>query len=92
MPQILIDPEILHKELSYSGLPVISVSSDGRVDYSRPLSKAEQTKAQDVIDAYNPDQNTLPTTDQMIMALWKKVMLGDSTDADSIAAAVKSIL
>ena len=92
MPETLINPAKLHEELSLSGLPIASVSSDGRIDYTRPLSKAEQVKAQTVIDSHDPEQNILPTTDQMIIALWKKVMLDDSKDADSIAAAVKSIL
>ena len=92
MPETLINPAKLHEELALAGLPIASVSSDGRFDYTRPLSKAEQAKAQEVIDAHDPQQNTLPTTDQMIIALWKKVMLGDSTEADSISTAVKSIL
>jgi hypothetical protein len=92
MPETLINPAKLHEELALSGLPIAGVSSDGRIDYTRPLSKAEQAKAQEVIDNHNPEQNILPTTDQMIIALWKKVMLDDSKDADSIAAAVKSIL
>ena len=92
MPEIYINPAKLHEELALSGLPVAGVSSDGRIDYTRPLSKAEQAKAQEVIDAHDPAQNALPTTDQIVMALWKKVILGDPTEADSIAAAVKSIL
>ena len=91
MSETLINPAKLHQELVLAGLPIASVSSDGRFDYSRPLSKAEQTKAQEVIDAHDPEQNTLPTTDQMIIALWKKVMLGDSTDADALLSSVNSI-
>jgi len=80
----LINPTKLHEELALQGLPVISVSSDDRIDYSRKLSSAEQTKAQDIIKAHDPLADPKPTMDQIVMALWKKIMLNDSTDADDL--------
>ena len=44
----------LTDELAAAGLPVVGVSSDGRVDYSRELTAAEQTTAQAIIAAHDP--------------------------------------
>ena len=84
MDTILINVSKLHEELKAAGLPVVSVHSDGIVDYSRLLSKAEQLQAEALINAHDPVVITPPTTDQIVRALWKKVMLGDSTEADKI--------
>jgi hypothetical protein len=80
----LINVEKLHEELVAAGLPVISVHSDGKVDYTRLLSKAEELKVEALIASHDPVVVSPPTTEQMISALWKKVMLGDSTEADKI--------
>ena len=50
----MIDPASLHSDLESAGLPVVGVSSDGRVDYSRPLTAAELTIAQAIIAAHDP--------------------------------------
>jgi predicted acyltransferase (DUF342 family) len=81
---MLINVGKLHEELAAAGLPVVSVHSDGKIDYSRLLSKAEELKVEELINAHDPVVVSKPTPDQMILALWKKVMLGDSTDADKI--------
>ena len=74
----------LHTELLTAGLPVISVHSDGTVDYSRDLSNAEKLTAEAVISVHDPFVVFPPSTDQIVRALWKKIMLNDSTDADEI--------
>lgn len=50
----VLDVTSLHSELEAAGLPVVGVSSDGRVDYARPLTPAEQTTAQAIITAHDP--------------------------------------
>lgn len=50
----MIDTTGLHTELEAASLPVVGVSSDGRVDYSRPLTAAEQTTAKAIIAAHDP--------------------------------------
>ncbi len=80
----LINVSKLHNELLLVGLPVVSVHSDGTVDYSRNLSGAEKLTAEAVISAHDPVVVSPPSTNQIVHALWKKVMLGDSTDADKI--------
>lgn len=75
----------LHNELAAAKLPIVSVHSDGRVEYSRALSKAEESAAQSVITAHNPTPVFVPTTDDLVRALWAKVMHGDSTKADELA-------
>ena len=80
----LINVSKLHEKLVSAGLPVVSVHSDGRIDYSRLLSKAEGLKVEGLIAAHDPAAAAQPTTEQVVSALWKKVMLGDSSDADRI--------
>lgn len=54
----MIDVSGLHDELETAGLPVVGVSSDGRVDYSRDLTPAEQQTAAAVIAAHDPTKRT----------------------------------
>lgn len=49
----MIDSTALYEDLQTAGLPVISANSDGRVDYSRDLTPAEQTTAQAIIAAHD---------------------------------------
>jgi hypothetical protein len=97
-----VNPSKLHSELLEAGLPVVSVSSDGRVDYSRDLTTTEQTTAAAVIAAHNSAQTTEEarieaylnggiTLQNMIFALWAKVMQDDSTAADAIQMDMGSI-
>lgn len=74
----------LHDELLAAKLPVISVHSDGKVDYSRALSKSEELAAQSIIAIHNPAPVFTPTTDALVRALWAKIMNGDSTKADEL--------
>ena len=50
-----INIELLHYELEQIGLPVIGVSIDGRIDYSRELTAQEQITADAVVAAHDPD-------------------------------------
>lgn len=50
----MIDVAGLHAELEAAGLPVVGVSSDGRIDYSRDLTPAEQATADAVVAAHDP--------------------------------------
>jgi hypothetical protein len=84
MDTIMINVSKLHEELKAAGLPVVSVHSTGAMDYSRPLTPAEKITVDQLIAAHDPVVIPKPTTDQLIRALWKKVMLGDSSDADKI--------
>ena len=84
MDKQLINVSKLHEELKLAGLPVISVSSTGVILYSRDLSTKEKSKAETVILAHDPELPIQVTTDKMILALWKKVMSGDSSEADSL--------
>jgi type III secretory pathway component EscU len=84
MDTLLINVGKLHKELEAAGLPVISVHSDGMVDYSRLLSNAEKAKVDQLMASHDPVDLPVVTTDQIARALWKKVMLGDPKEADAI--------
>ena len=52
----MIDSTALYEDLQTAGLPIVGVSSDGRIDYSRDLTPAEQTTAQAIITAHDPDK------------------------------------
>lgn len=83
-----MDPRInvgkLHQELEAARLPVISVHSDGRIEYSRALSKAEDATAEKIIAAHDPMVLPAPTTDDLVRALWAKVVKDDPTKADEL--------
>lgn len=85
----------LHQELKEAGLPVVSVSASGRVDYSRSLTAGEKSTAQAIFDAHDP---TVPdrqvffekltqagfTRDDVLYALWKKVVDLDDSYIETI--------
>jgi hypothetical protein len=48
--------ELLHYELKQAGLPIVGVSSDGRIDYSRALTAAEQATADQVVADHDPNK------------------------------------
>lgn len=74
----------LHEQLAAAKLPIISVHSDGRIDYSRPLSRPEEAAAQRIIEAHDPVVIPSPTTDELVKALWEKVIKDNSAKADEI--------
>ena len=51
----MVNSRLLHHQLEQAGLPVIGVSSDGRIDYSRELTAQEQATAAAVIAAHDPN-------------------------------------
>lgn len=63
----MVNIELLHYELEQAGLPVSSVNSDERIDYSRELTAGEQTTADAVIAAHDPD-GLLPQEEDEITA------------------------
>jgi len=95
MDKSIINPTLLHMQLQNAGLPVVGVDSTGRVDYSRILTHAEKTKAEQIISAFDPttsiDQDPLLefhqrgfSSDQLLAALWKQVAMGDESDVQHI--------
>jgi hypothetical protein len=102
MTTIISNPGKLHQELSDAGLPVVSVSSDGRIDYSRDLTQTEETTAASVIAAHSSALTTEEarieaylnsgiSVQSMAFALWNKVMNSDATAADQIQAIMTTI-
>ena len=102
MTEIAINPEKLTRELIEAGLPVVSVSSDGRVDYSRDLTTTEKRTAAAVLSAHDPalsvDESRLNayfeagiTVQDMVFALWKNVLQGDQSATDEIQALMDEI-
>ncbi len=102
MATIVVNPGKLHQELLNAGLPATSVSSDGRVDYSRELTQSEQTEAAAVIAAHSSALTTEEvrieaylnsgiSLQSMVFALWNKIMNSDTTAADQIQAVMNEI-
>ena len=58
---------LLHYELEKAGLPIESVSADGRIDYSRELTAGEQSIAGAVVAAHDPD-GLLPREEDEVIA------------------------
>ena len=97
-----VNPTKLHQELLAAGLPVVSVASDGRVDYSRDLTTTEQTTAAAVIAAHNTAQTTEEirieayydagiSLQDLVFALWYKIMQEDATKAEEIQNEITNI-
>lgn len=88
----MIDVAQLHAELETAGLPVVGVSSDGRIDYSRELTAAEQTTAQAIIAAHDPpkrerDERTArETAKTYYTGLNAYLNLTNPTQAQTVAA------
>ena len=57
MKDKIYDPKKLTKELQDAKLPVSGVSSSGRIDFSRELTKAERIKADEIINMHDPDSS-----------------------------------
>jgi hypothetical protein len=95
MATVIDNPEKLHKELQAAGFPVVGVSSDGRIDYSRELTKSEKTALAASIASFDPaptkEESRLEaykakgiTPELLIWALWDQVIKADSTKAIAI--------
>jgi hypothetical protein len=93
----MVDVVGLHAELEAAGLPVIGVSSDGRIDYSRSLTAAEQTTAQAVIAAHDPTKRerdvrtSRETAKTYYTGLSAYLDLASPTGAQTVAA-VKALI
>ena len=90
-----VNPQKLHQELKTAGLPVVSVSSSGRIDYSRLLTTSEQESAKKLIHEHNPsmpDSNIFIqrlaqaglSRDDILYVLWKSVAEGDNLNKDRL--------
>lgn len=90
-----INPAKLHHELKAAGLPVVGVSSSGRVDYDRSLTVAEKESARLVMEAHDPSASDAQvfieqlakagvSRDEVLYALWKSIVEGSNDYIESI--------
>jgi hypothetical protein len=63
----------LHLQLELAGLPVISVQSDGTIQYDRKLTKTEQTAADDIVSNYDPTPEPVITQEEKIADLQAQI-------------------
>ena len=63
----MINIRLLHFELEQAGLPVEGVALDGRIDYSRDLTAGEQSTADAIVTAHDPD-GLLPSEEDEVIA------------------------
>lgn len=68
MTQIVVRPDLLHYQLAQAGLPVVGVSSDGRVDYDRELTPTEVATAIAIIAAHDKNAPTPAEIDDQTAA------------------------
>lgn len=93
----MIDSADLYEELIAAGLPVVSVNSDGRIDYARDLTAAEQATAQAIIAAHDPtkrERNETTARDQAKTAAanLKAYLDRDSPTQAQTVAALKTVI
>ena len=102
MADNVVNPQKLTRELLLAGLPVAGVASNGRVDYFRDLTASEKTIAANIIAKHDPSQSTYEarieayfdagiSIQDLVFALWFKIMQEDSSYADDIQEKIESI-
>jgi hypothetical protein len=90
-----VNSEKLHLELKKARLPVVGVSSSGRVDYSRPLTATEHETADAVIASHDSTVTNVYvfierlaaagiSRDDVLYALWKSMTEGDNLGKDKL--------
>ena len=95
MSENIYNPKVLTDQLQKAGLPVASVSSSGRVDYSRELTKAELINAEEILKSHDPRptdfdlrvdqmQKAGVTFEMLVFALWDQIIKGDSSAATNL--------
>jgi hypothetical protein len=83
----VLDVTALHEELTAASLPVVGVSSDGRVDYSRDLTPEEQATAAAVIAAHDSGKRERDERSSRNAARDAAISLRLYLDSDSPTAA-----
>jgi hypothetical protein len=102
MSEQIYNPNKLTAELQAANLPVASVSSSGRIDYSRELTASEKRTAKTVTEAHDLTPLTKDlrqeayrsagiTNDDLLFALWDQIIKGDSTGAVALQAKMEAI-
>ena len=90
-----INPAKLHHELKAACLPVVGVSSSGRVDYDRSLTVAEKESARLVMEEHDPSDSDAQvfieqlakagiSRNEVLYALWKSIVEGSNDCIESI--------
>jgi hypothetical protein len=102
MTDNVFNPAKLTDELLKANLPVVGVSSTGRVDYSRELTKSEKIASAAILAAHDPTATTAEarqaayiaagiTPNAMVQALWDQVVANDSTRTAAIKEKINLI-
>lgn len=97
----IVHPKKLTAELQAAKLPVAGVSSRGRVDYSRELTKQETATAKAIIEAHDPKPTDAEierdlmakagiSLADMVMALWTQAAQGDNRAVERLAEKIDS--
>lgn len=102
MSNIIDNPVKLHNLLASAKLPVEGVSSSGRVDYSRSLTKTESLAAAKIITDYDPLPTAAEsrleayrsagiTAELIAFALWDQIIKADSTKSAALQVLMEAI-
>jgi hypothetical protein len=102
MTENIYNPQKLTEEFKKAGLPVVGVSSTGRIDYSRELTASEAKAAEAIISAHDPAPITKDlriqayldagiTLETLVFSLWDQIIKGDSTSVDVLRAKLETI-
>jgi len=100
--QLIDNPAKLHGLLVEAQIPVVSVSTSGRIDYSRNLTANEKTIVQSILDSYDPAATVDElrrqeykkqgiTFERMVYALWNKIVNNDVSEVEEIQLIMQQI-
>ena len=103
MAENIYNAKKLTMELQAAALPVASVASTGEIAYQRDLTAKEKETAEAVVNSHDPGKTDQEierdayyaagiSLEDMIFALWKKVVLEDSQDADDLQVVISEAL
>ena len=100
--QLIDNPAKLHKLLTEADIPVVSVSTSGRIDYSRKLTAKEKTIVKSTLDSYDPSLTVDElrrqeykkqgiALERMVYALWNKIVNNDVSEVEEIQLIMQQI-
>ena len=96
------NPKKLLEELKAAGLPVVGTDSTGKVDYSEKLTSSEKKKANEILSKHDPTppddllfldkiHSMGVTTEQLVYALWRRIMADDPAASERLDETIKGL-
>ena len=85
----MFNVEKLHEELMAASLPVIGCDSNGKVCFSREISKEEEELVETVKEKHDPQEKVgVFTEKEILFALWKMIAESDDSEVNRLKSLV----